>query len=122
MGSNIRPGTNEVGLYKWRSDARFREQVKVIKKRGRRMANEFIENPRTPFEALRILLNISREEWARKCDASNGTIGSIERGDAVANPALAKRMVDEARSLGVACTMDELFQHVVPWGKEVQEN
>jgi len=107
----------------WEADKSFRDQIKEVKKRGRpkgtHVKYDFDDDPRTPFEALRVLMLIPRVEWANTLDINIGTLGMIERGDKVPNPSLAKFMQEEARKRGVAVTLDELYQHVIPWGIEV---
>ena len=108
----------------WEADKSFRDQIKEVKKRGRPKGThakyDFDDDPRTPFEALRVLMLIPRVDWAKTLDINLNTLGSIERGDHVPNPSLAKFMQEEARKRGVAVTLDELYQHVIPWGVEVQ--
>jgi DNA-binding XRE family transcriptional regulator len=104
----------------WEADKAFREQIKEVKKRGRpkgaHVKYDFDDDPRTPFEALRVLMLIPRKEWAQSLDIHLHTLGMIERGDYVPNPSLAKAMQEEARKRGVAVTLDELYQHVIPCG------
>lgn len=118
MGHNIK-GTHNVSMMKWGASAEFKEQTHAIKKRGPQTGTKraFTEDePRTPFEALRMLLKLRQIEWAGILDTSNCAISHLERGNTVASIPLAKRMQEEARARGIAVTLDELYQHVLPWG------
>ncbi len=121
MGRNTPLGTQVVNMSKWDSHQPFREQVKVVKKRGPKKGSyqrpDFTTDPRTPFEALRCLLKISRPEWEKLLGVSQAGIGSFERGEMIASVPLAKRMIEEARVRGIAVTLDKLYQHVVMWEK-----
>lgn len=128
MSRNMLLGTQASSMKYWEADKAFREQVKIIKKKGRPKGSKSVnvqstDDPRTPFEALRVLLNIGRVEWGERLDISQGTVGSFERGDCIPNVSLAKRIQEEARKQGIAVTLDELYQHVIPHGYEdrVQE-
>jgi hypothetical protein len=122
MGRNIEEGTMVGSMRKWMADDVFLRSVKYLKRRGRppgskNKPKERVDDPpRTPFDALRVLLQLERKEWSDLCGASVGTVRAIELGEIIANPALAKKMQEEARKLGVAVTMDELYAHVMPWG------
>ena len=127
MGRNIVEGGMVGSMRKWIADEGFKQSIKYLKKRGRppgarNKPKVFDEKPRTPFDALRVLLELERKDWADLCGASVGTVRAIELGEIVANPALAKKMQEEARKLGVAVTMDELYAHVMPWGWEPPPN
>lgn len=125
MDSTFVECTRTANLYKWGANEAFRQQFKEIKKRGRPKGStmDFVLNsePRTPFEALRMLLKISGVAWAKILDSSQSTVSHVERGVHIASIPLAKRMQEEARKRGVAVTLDELYQHVVPWGAEQAE-
>lgn len=125
MGRNTPLGTQVVNMSKWDSNQQFREQVKVVKKRGPKKGSsrtpDFDADPRTPFEALRYLLKISRPKWEELLGVSQAAIGMIERGDIIAGVPLAKRMIEEARVRGVAVTLDELYQHVVMFEPEQED-
>ncbi len=125
MGRNTPLGTQNASMRKWESDQPFREQVKVVKKRGPKKGStqkpDFDADPRTPFEALRYLLKISRPQWEELLGVSQAAIGMIERGDIIAGVPLAKRMIEEARVRGVAVTLDELYQHVVMFEPEQED-
>ena len=126
MGRNTPLGTQVVNMSKWDSNQPFREQVKVVKKRGPKKGSsrtpDFDSDPRTPFEALRYLLKISRPQWGEEIlGVSQAAIGMIERGDIIAGVPLAKRMIEEARVRGVAITLDELYQHVVMFEPEQED-
>jgi DNA-binding XRE family transcriptional regulator len=102
----------------------------VIKRKRGRIAGKSIEkdfdesDARTPFEALRYKLRLSRKDWGELIGCSVSTIGMMESGEYVGSVGLAKRMVEEARKYGVAVTLDELYQHVIPQGMEenIKEN
>ena len=119
MGRNTPLGTQAVSMRKWEADQSFRDQVKEVKKRGPKKGSyqtpDFTTDPRTPFEALRYLLKISRPQWEELLGVSQAAIGMIERGHIIASVPLAKRMIEEARVRGVAVTLDKLYQHVVMW-------
>ncbi len=124
MGKPFIDGTRAASLYKWGANAEFRNQVKEVKKRGRPVGTtkDFVLNndPRTPFEALRMLLRVTMTEWSEMLETSTSAISHIDRGNGIASVPLAKRMQEEARKRGVAVTLDELYQHVVPWGVDVE--
>jgi DNA-binding XRE family transcriptional regulator len=73
------------------------------------------EEPRTPFEALRFKLKMTQIQWADCLQTSGANISAIDRGRINAAVPLAKRMQEEARIRGIAVTLDELYQHVVPY-------
>jgi DNA-binding XRE family transcriptional regulator len=74
-----------------------------------------IEEPRTPFEALRFTLKIKQCDWAEMLQVTIPSLGAVERGTVCGSVPVAKRMQEEARKMGVMVTLDELYQHVVPW-------
>jgi len=90
------------------------------KKRGRPTGSGMKDRdePRTPFEALRYQLKLGRKEWAERLGYSLSFLGIIEAGDGICNVAIAKLMIEEARKEGIAITLDELYQHVIPAGME----
>ena len=130
MGRNIPRGASIASVMDWRK-MRNREEgggeeglsIVVKRKRGR-IAGKSIEkdfdegDARTPFEALRYKLKLSRKEWGELIECSVSTIGMMESGETIGSVGLAKRMVEEARKLGIAVTLDELYQHVIPQGME----
>jgi DNA-binding transcriptional regulator YiaG len=77
--------------------------------------------PRTPFEALRFQLKLTQTDWAECLEVSSAMISGAERGTTCASVPLAKRMQEEAWKRGVPVTLDELFQHVIPWRIEKEE-
>ena len=92
------------------------------KKRGRkpgfdRPAKINKETPMTPFRALRYQLRVTQQQLADRCDVSLTTINGMELGKKLPEIQLAKRLVEEARLLGVVVTLDELYAHVVPLQK-----
>lgn len=120
MGLNKIAGTQLVNTKLWTASEEFKANVSTRKRRGRPPAYENYENrsnPRTPFEALRFKLELSQKEWAFLSGVSNALIGQVERGDSAPGIDIAKRMQEEARKRGVAVTLDELYQHVIPWGQ-----
>ena len=72
--------------------------------------------PRTPIQALRMMTDLNQTEWSIICGVSLGTITHAESGKVIPTVSLAKRMQEEARQRGIAVTLDELYQHVVPHG------
>lgn len=124
MGRNIIKDSHNVNLMKWGASAEFKEQTKEIKRCGPKKGTKraFIEEePRTPFEALRMLLKLRQIEWANLLNTSNCSISHLERGNTVASIPLAKRMQEEARLRGIAVTLDELYQHVIPYGFVIRD-
>ena len=71
--------------------------------------------PRSPFEALRFQLRMTQVDWADCLEVSSAMISGAERGTTCASVPLAKRMQEEAWKRGIPVTLDELFQHVIPW-------
>lgn len=114
-------GGQQESLRQWSASTQFRAETKLIRKRGRpkgsEVTNDWTDDPRTPFEALRVLLKVSRKEWCALLDCSPSLISQIERGEYIATVAMAKLMQEEARKRSVAVTLDELYQHVIPWGQ-----
>jgi len=112
-------GVQQESLRQWESSATFRAETKIIRKRGRPKGPvnplDWTDDPRTPFEALRILLKINRDDWKDRLGCSKALVSLVERGEYVATIGMAKRMQEEARKMGVVVTLDELYQHVVPW-------
>ena len=122
MGRNVPKGCESASTVDWRKMA---QQALVIRrKRGRPPNPENrewrVEEARTPFEAVRYLLELERKEWSEKIGYGVPMIGLIESGQNIPNVALAKRMIEEARKYGLAVTLDELYQHVIPFGLEEQ--
>lgn len=121
---------DKTGLYKWIPSEEYQQEVRAIRRKGRPKGSKnaiptdvYDTNlkPRTPFEALRIILKLSRTDWAEKLDISKASIAIIERGAGMVNISILKRMQEEARKLGVSVTLDELVMHVVPWGMGEEE-
>lgn len=81
-----------------------------------------MENPETPFRALRYQLGFPIEKWALIVDSTVSTLSHSERGRVIPLVPLAKRMIEEARIRGIAVTLDELYQHVLPYGYILDEN
>lgn len=124
MGRNIIKDSHNVNLMKWGASAEFKEQTKEIKRCGPKKGTKRAfteEEPRTPFEALRMLLKLRQAEWCVILDTSNCNLSHLERGNSVASIPLAKRMQEEARIRGIAVTLDELYQHVLPYGYVIRE-
>lgn len=133
MGRNIPRGVSIASVMDWRKMRKREEEsggeglsIVVKRKRGR-IAGKSIEkdfdegDARTPFEALRYKLRLSRKDWGELIGCSVSTIGMMESGEYVGSVGLAKRMVEEARKCGIAVTLDELYQHVIPQGMEQRE-
>ena len=122
----IPKGGQQESLRQWSASTQFRAETKLIRKRGRpkgsEVTNDWTDDPRTPFEALRVLLKISRKEWCALLDCSPSLISQIERGEFIATVGMSKLMQEEARKRGVAVTLDELYQHVIPWGQSSAES
>lgn len=118
MGRNYIEGTSSANMMKWGANAEFKEALVEVKRRGRKVGGRNAlktDDPRTPFEALRMLLNLRQDEWSRILDTTQSAISHTERGGVSASVPLAKRMQEEARQRGVAVTLDELYQHVLPY-------
>lgn len=105
------------------------QQSYQVSKRGVKKGTKFsfekatrTEEPRTPFEALRFKLKLKQCEWAEILQTSQANLGAIDRGTVAAGVPLAKRMQEEAWKRGEVVTLDELYQHVVPWRLPVEEN
>jgi DNA-binding XRE family transcriptional regulator len=79
-------------------------------------------NPETPFRALRYQLGFPIDKWAMSVDSTVSTLSHSERGRVIPLVPLAKRMIEEARIRGIAVTLDELYQHVLPYGYILDEN
>lgn len=90
----------------------------VRKKIGRPQSKSTWMNARTPFEALRFALRMERKDWGELIDYSVHTLRLLESGSIICSVPLAKRMIEEARKMGIAITLDELYQHVIPSGME----
>ena len=123
MGRNIPRGASIASVMDWRKMKEGGEGLSVVVRRkrgriaGRSIEKDFDEgDARTPFEALRYKLRLSRKEWGELIGCSVSTIGMMESGETISSVGLAKRMVEEARKYGVAVTLDELYQHVIPQG------
>ncbi len=74
MSRNVPLGGQQDSLRQWSASTKFRAETKLIRKRGRpkgsEVKNDWTDDPRTPFEALRVLLKISRKEWCKCLDCS----------------------------------------------------
>ena len=118
-------GGQQESLRQWSASTKFRAETKLVRKRGRPLGsavtNDWTDDPRTPFEALRILMKISRKEWCSLLNCSLSLISQVERGECVATIGMAKLMQEVARQRGVAVTLDELYQHVIPYPQGHQE-
>lgn len=94
MGRNTPLGTQVVNMSKWDSHQPFREQVKVVKKRGPKKGSyqrpDFTTDPRTPFEALRCLLRSSRPEWGLLRSIAGRDPDHSSEGEMIASVPLAK--------------------------------
>lgn len=122
-GRNFPEGCESMGsTVDWKKMA---QQALVIRRKRGRPVNYSPEREewdlkdcRTPFETVRYLLELERKEWAARIGYGVPVIGKIESGQSLPNVALAKRMIEEARKEGLAVTLDELYQHVIPYGLE----
>lgn len=98
----------------------FGKSYVIRKKRGRPPIKSTWTGARTPFEALRYELRLERKEWGERIGYSIYALSLIESGKAICTVPLAKRMIEEARRNGIAVTLDELYQHVLPAGMEAE--
>ena len=123
MGSNqIEGTTNHADMRLWKiPEGAKAVTIKRKKRIGRQMTKESMANPETPFRALRYQLGFPIEKWAMILDSTVSTLSHSERGNVVPLVPLAKRMIEEARIRGIAVTLDELYQHVLPQGYNVDE-
>ena len=124
MGSNqIEGTTNHAHMRLWKIPEGAKAVTIASRKRsGRQMTKESMENPETPFRALRYQLGFPIGKWALIVDSTVSTLSHSERGNVVPLVPLAKRMIEEARIRGIAVTLDELYQHVLPYGYILDEN
>jgi DNA-binding XRE family transcriptional regulator len=122
MGSNEIPNTKRSSVKLWERPEGFEEKVYSTKRRGPPPLGMRKENPppKTPVQALRYLLQMSQHEWANLLEVNIATITHSEVGKVIPTVALAKRMQEEARQRGIAVTLDELYQHVLPWSRKVE--
>lgn len=70
----------------------------------------------TPYGVLRAKLKLSGLEWAKKIGIAHNTLRTFEAGHAVPSIWVAKRIQHEAWKLGHPVTLDELYEHVIPFG------
>lgn len=80
-------------------------------RRGKKLV--FRKIARTPVEALRNKFKMSVTDFANLLEISQPYAVRINRGDDLPSVSLAKRMIEEARKLGFAVTLDEIYQNVV---------
>ena len=121
MGYNYdAPYVRPAHVQLWGDPADKTERIMVVKRKRGRAAGFLKETslPLTPFQALRYRLKLTTKQWSDLLGVSASTINASDRGVAIPEVQLAKRMIEEARKLGVAVTLDELYQHVVPLGLE----
>ena len=85
-----------------------------------RSVDNFDREPITPIQALRYRMQVKFMDWIKMIDLSYNQAVMYERGGSIVPIDLGKRMQEEARKLGVAVTLDELYQNVVPRGMEVE--
>lgn len=118
MGSNEIPNTKRAITRLWNpKGSNLIPRNDDLKKRGSKvMGLRSDAMPKTPFQGLRMLLLLSQHEWANILGVSIPTVTHAETGKVVPTVSLAKRMQEEARQRGIAVTLDELYQHVVPHG------
>lgn len=123
MGLNYIENTRTADTMLWKIPEADKEAM-VIKRgirRGRKKTDEQFENPETPFQALRYKLGLSGNQWALILDSNQSALSHSERGKVIPSVPLAKRMIEEARVRGIAVTLDELYQHVLPLNYTVDE-
>ncbi len=118
MASNEIPNTKRVMTGRWDpAGSNMVVRNHDLKPRGTKplgMRKDAV--PRTPIQALRMMTSMNQTEWSIVCQVSLGTITHAESGKVIPTVSLAKRMQEEARQRGIAVTLDELYQHVVPHG------
>ena len=118
MGSNEIPNTKRAMTGRWNPEgSNMIVRSHDLKPRGTKplgMRKDAV--PRTPIQALRMMTDLNQTEWSIICGVSLGTITHAESGKVIPTVSLAKRMQEEARQRGIAVTLDELYQHVVPHG------
>ena len=118
MGSNEIPNTKRATVKLWQEPEDGSGKFVTSTRRGRPPGTSNKDQPpKTPVQGLRMLLGVNQHEWARILGVSIGTVTHVARGKAIPTVALAKRMQEEARQRGIAVTLDELYQHVVPHGE-----
>lgn len=118
MGSNEIPHTKRAVTRLWNPEgSHLIPRNDNLKKRGSKVLGLRSDAvPKTPFQGLRMLLLLSQHEWSNILEVSIATVTHAESGKVVPTVSLAKRMQEEARQRGIAVTLDELYQHVVPHG------
>jgi DNA-binding XRE family transcriptional regulator len=118
MGSNEIPNTKRAITVRWDPEgSNIIPRNHDLKPRGvKPMGMREGAVPRTPFQALRMMTSMNQTEWSIVNQVSIGTITHAESGKVIPTVSLAKRMQEEARQRGIAVTLDELYQHVVPHG------
>ena len=106
-------------------DGDYKKQFYQPSKRGNKRGVVFTfdqiykgELPRTPFEKLQFDLKMTKTEFANAIQMTVAAVSAVCRGSVCATVPVAKRMQEEARKRGIAITLDELYQHVIPWAFE----
>lgn len=73
------------------------------------------EEPTCPVDLLRERFGMTRKAFGELFDLRTKGIGQILLGKLFPSVPLAKAMQEEARRRGIAITLDEIYQNVVPW-------
>ncbi len=80
---DLEDGCREESIRQWSASSDFRKNLKILKKAGRPKGSvntpDFTDDPRTPFEALRMLMKITRKDWCELLQCSMSLISHIER-------------------------------------------
>lgn len=102
-------------------DGDYKKQFYQPSRRGRKAGSLTFDQiykgelPRTPFEKLQFDLKLTKTEFAEAIQMTMAAVSAVCRGSVSATVPVAKRMQEEARKRGIAITLDELYQHVIPW-------
>ena len=86
-----------------------------------RSVDNFDREPICPIQALRFKMQIKFKEWIDLIDLTHNQALMYERGRSMVPLDLGKRMQEIARQRGIAVTLDELYQNVVPRGMSMEE-
>src|SRR5574343_266751 len=86
-----------------------------------RSIDNFDREPVCPIQALRFKMQIKFKDWIDLIDLTYNQALMYERGRSMVPLDLGKRMQEIARRRGIAITLDELYQNVVPRGMSLAE-
>lgn len=86
-----------------------------------RSIDNFDREPVCPIQALRFKMQIKFKDWIDLIDLTYNQALMYERGRSMVPLDLGKRMQEIARRRGIAITLDELYQNVVPSGMSLEE-